>query len=94
MKITKLTTALFVSLTFLISNTILSQNKPPIVDCPYPGYTDLFQKAQWLQEDLHNFNSQYGIVIPRVPIPTEGNADLSSAHQENGGNRTGLYLAH
>ena len=31
--------------------------------------------------------------MPRVLLPPEGNDDLSSAHQEDGGNRTGPYLA-
>ena len=93
MKITNLTSVIFGSLTFLISIPILSQTKPPIIEYPYPGHTDIFLKAQWLQEDLHNFNRQYGIVMPRVLLPPEGNADLSSAHQEDGGNRTGPYLA-
>ncbi len=72
---------------------IFAQTKPPEEEYPYPGYADLLKKATWLQEDLHDYNMQYGIVMPRVLLPPEGNADLSSAHQEDGGNRTGPYLA-
>ena len=84
---------LSIGLTILLFSTAHSQTKPPITEYPYPGYTDLFKKAQWLQEDLLENNLQFGIVMPRVLLPPEGNADLSSAHQEDGGNRTGPYLA-
>lgn len=77
----------------LIIGSCFAQNKPPIEEYPYPGYKDLAAKAVWLQEDLHQNNMQYGIVMPRVLLPPEGNDDLSSAHQEDGGNRTGPYLA-
>ncbi len=90
---TELIFLLFIGLTILLFGTAHSQSKPPIAEYPYPGNSDLFKKAQWLQEDLHSFNRQYGIVMPRVLLPPEGNADLSSAHQEDGGNRTGPYLA-
>ncbi len=90
---TALIFTLGIGLTILLLSTARSQSKPPITKYPYPGYTDLFKKAQWLQEDLHKNNRQYGIVMPRVLLPPEGNADLSSAHQEDGGNRTGPYLA-
>lgn len=82
-----------IGLTILLFSTVQAQSKPPITEYPYPGYTDLLKKAQWLQEDLHENNRQFGIVMPRVLLPPEGNADLSSAHQEDGGNRTGPYLA-
>ena len=83
------------SFTFILLfiGTGFTQQKPSIEEFPYPGYTDLTKKAEWLQEDLHKNNMQYGIVMPRVLLPPEGNADLSSAHQEDGGNRTGPYLA-
>ena len=71
----------------------IAQTRPPIEEYPYSGQVDLLSKAAWLQEDLHTNNRQYGIVMPRVLFPPEGNADLSSAHQEDGGNRTGPYLA-
>ncbi len=77
----------------LIIGSCFAQNKPPIEEYPYPGYKDLAAKAVWLQEDLHQNNMQYGIVMPRVLLPPEGNDDLSSAHQEDGGNVTGPYLA-
>lgn len=70
-----------------------AQQKPNIEEYPYPGYKNLADKAAWLQQDMHKNNMQYGIVMPRVLLPPEGNADLSSAHQEDGGNRTGPYLA-
>ena len=90
---TALRFTLIIGLTILLFSTAHSQTKPAITEYPYPGYTDLFKKAQWLQEDLHKNNWQFGIVMPRVLLPPEGNADLSSAHQEDGGNRTGPYLA-
>jgi formylglycine-generating enzyme required for sulfatase activity len=77
----------------LTINNGFAQKKPSIEKYPYPGYENLAAKAEWLQEDLHKNNIQYGIVMPRVLLPPEGNADLSSAHQEDGGNRTGPYLA-
>ena len=77
----------------LLISSSFAQDKPPIEEYPYPGYNNLAAKAKWLQEDLHQNNMQYGIVMPRVLLPPEGNADLSSAHQEDGGNRTGPYLA-
>ncbi|MDX1286378.1 MAG: formylglycine-generating enzyme family protein, partial [Draconibacterium sp.] len=85
----------FFSVCFWISFSInaISQEKPSIEKYPYPGYENLLEKAIWLQQDLHKNNRQYGIVMPRVLLPPEGNADLSSAHQEDGGNRTGPYLA-
>ncbi|MCY1723228.1 formylglycine-generating enzyme family protein [Prolixibacteraceae bacterium Z1-6] len=70
-----------------------AQTKPSITEYPYPGYKNLAAKAAWLQEDMHKYNRQYGIIMPRVLLPPEGNEDLSSAHQEDGGNRTGPYLA-
>ena len=82
----------FVVFSFVCSISY-SQTKPPIEEYPYPGYDDLALKARWLQEDLHQYNMQYGIVMPRVLLPPAGNEDLSSAHQEDGGNRTGPYLA-
>ena len=93
MRKTALIFTLGIGFTILLFSTARSQTKPPITEFPYPGYTDLFKKAQWLQEDLHKNNRQFGIVMPRVLLPPEGNADLSSAHQEDGGNRTGPYLA-
>ena len=86
---------------WLLSSTLIllfigegfAQQKPSIDEFPYSGYSNLTEKAEWLQEDLHKNNMQYGIVMPRVLLPPEGNADLSSAHQEDGGNRTGPYLA-
>jgi len=66
---------------------------PALEKYPYPGYSDLAQKAQWLQQDLRRDNLQYGLVMPRVLLPPAGNADHSSAHQEDGGNRSGPYLA-
>ncbi len=84
---------LFTFFYVLILGSGFAQNKPQIEEYPYPGYKDLAAKAAWLQEDLHQNNMQYGIVMPRVLLPPEGNADLSSAHQEDGGNRTGPYLA-
>lgn len=67
--------------------TVFAQTKPPVKEYPYPGHENLSDKAAWLQEDLHTNNRQYGIIMPRVLLPPEGNADLSSAHQEDGGNR-------
>lgn len=93
MRRTALIFTLCIGLTILLFSTAQSQSKPPNTEYPYPGYTNLFKKAQWLQEDLHKNNRQFGIVMPRVLLPPEGNADLSSAHQEDGGNRTGPYLA-
>ncbi|XOV94490.1 MAG: formylglycine-generating enzyme family protein [Bacteroidota bacterium] len=82
-----------IAVCYLAVGFSFAQTRPPITEYPYPGYQDLGLKAQWLQEDLHQYNLQYGIVMPRVLLPPEGNADLSSAHQEDGGNRTGPYLA-
>ena len=90
---TALVFKLGIGLTILLFSAARPQSKPTITEYPYPGYTDLLKKAQWLQEDLHKNNRQFGIVMPRVLLPPEGNADLSSAHQEDGGNRTGPYLA-
>lgn len=72
---------------------VFAQSKPSIEEYPYPGQANLLNKAAWLQDDLHHNNMQFGVVMPRVLLPPEGNADLSSAHQEDGGNRTGPYLA-
>ena len=84
---------LFISFFPLTICNGFSQQKPAVEDYPYQGYKNLSEKAKWLQEDLHRYNMQYGIVMPRVLLPPEGNEDLSSAHQEDGGNRTGPYLA-
>lgn len=86
--------ALIINVFFMVLfNSLFAQTKPPIKEYPYPGHESLSDKATWLQEDLNTNNRQYGIVMPRVLLPPEGNADLSSAHQEDGGNRTGPYLA-
>ncbi len=84
---------LILCLSLIIFSPGFAQQKPAIENYPYPGYANLLEKAGWLQEDLHKNNMQYGIVMPRVLLPPQGNADLSSAHQEDGGNRTGPYLA-
>lgn len=84
---------IFTVIFLLFLSVVFAQNKPPIEEYPYPGHDNLSDKAAWLQEDLNANNMQYGIVMPRVLLPPEGNADLSSAHQEDGGNRTGPYLA-
>ena len=80
-------------LSLIISGMGCTQQKHDIEKYPYPGYSNLSEKAAWLQQDLRKNNLQYGLVMPRVLLPPEGNADLSSAHQEDGGNRTGPYLA-
>ncbi len=64
-----------------------ASEKPDIQEYPYPGYSNLGLKAEWLQKDLRQNNLQYGLVMPRVLLPPEGNADHSTAHQEDGGNR-------
>lgn len=85
--------ALFFAFAFaILFGKTVAQKRSPIEEYPNPGQSKLLEKAAWLQEDLHKNNMQYGIVMPRVLLPPEGNADLSSAHQEDGGNRTGPYL--
>ena len=79
---------------FLLSYSLLSiAQHPPIEAYPYVGLGTLAEKAGWLQEDLHRYTIQNGVVMPRVLLPPEGNEDLTTAHQEDGGNRTGPYLA-
>ena len=60
---------------------------------PYTGCGDLAAKADWLQQDTRRDNLLDGLVMPRVLLPPEGKPDHSSAHQEDGGNCTGPYLA-
>ncbi len=71
----------------------LAQVRPPVDQYPYAGEANLEKKAEWLLEDLRRDNLQFGVVMPRVLLPPEGNADHSTAHQEDGGNRSGPYLA-
>ena len=78
-------------LAFAISS--VAYERPDVGSFPYPGFKDLAKKAEWLQEDLRKYNLQLGIVMPRVLQPPEGKKDLSNAHQEDGGNRSGPYLA-
>ena len=78
---------------FISINFVFAQEYPGIDNYPYPGIRNLAKKAEWLQQDLRKYNLQYGVVMPRVLQPPEGNKDLSSAHQEDGGNRSGPYLA-
>ena len=72
---------------------VLSQDHPGVDQYPYSGFSDLAAKAEWLQQDLRRDNLQYGLLMPRVLLPPQGNADHSTAHQEDGGNRSGPYLA-
>ena len=84
-------TSVFLLLT--VNTLCFSQQKPPIEAYPYNGYSDLHQKAIWLQEDLRKHNLYKGLVMPDVLQPPVGNEDLTTAHQEDGGNRSGPYLA-
>lgn len=70
-----------------------AQDKPPIEAYPYTGYDNLPEKAAWLLEDMQKHNMQNGLVMPGVLQPPVGNADLTTANQEDGGNKSGPYLA-
>ena len=70
-----------------------AQPDPGIDKYPYTGFADLNAKAGWLQRDLRRDNLQHGLVMPRVLLPPEGRDDRATAHQEDGGNRSGPYLA-
>ena len=80
-------------LSFSLIFTALAKEKPEIDQFPYAGYSDLKAKAELLQRDLRRDNLMDGLVMPRVLLPPQGNADHSTAHQEDGGNRSGPYLA-
>ncbi len=84
---------LLLTFLFFCINIINAQQYPGIEKYPYPGFSNLEAKAEWLLKDLRENNLQYDLVMPRVLLPPEGNADHSTAHQEDGGNRSGPYLA-
>lgn len=62
-------------------------------DYPYHEVLPLERRARLIEEGIETGNISHGIPMPRVLLPPEGNADNSTAHQEDGTNRIGPLMA-
>lgn len=62
-------------------------------DYPYPGHLPLEERALKIEEAIEKNHISNGIPMPRVLLPPEGKEDNSTAHQEDGTNRSGPLMA-
>jgi hypothetical protein len=60
---------------------------------PYTGMIDLEKRALLIEEDMERGNLSYGLPLARVLLPPDGNADNSTACQEDGANQIGPLMA-